>query len=90
MIREVGVLYHPTRTEAHDVALQVAGLLSDNKVKAILLPAWEDATIRAAMPSWQLVITCGGDGTILRTSRIAAPFAVPQLRHKPRSTWIPG
>jgi NAD+ kinase len=79
MISRVGVLYHPRRPDARASAEQAAGILAGLGVEATMLPAWDDEAIRSAMPDWQMCLTCGGDGTILRTSRIAAPFGVPQL-----------
>ena len=79
MIRQVGVLYHPKRADAYAVACQAVDLLSSQGLGSALLSAWEDEQIAAALPDWQLVITCGGDGTILRTTRLAASAGVPQL-----------
>lgn len=79
MISRAGVLYHPRREDARVTAEEAVGILTRLGVEATLLPAWDDTAIRGAMPGWQLCLTCGGDGTILRTSRIAAPFGVPQL-----------
>ena len=49
-------------------------------MEAQTLPAgYVTADIKEALPSAEMVITFGGDGTILRTARIAADFAVPIL-----------
>ena len=79
MSPRLGVLYHPKREDARAVAHQVAEVLEKHGASVALLPAWDDEAIVAALPGWQLVVTCGGDGTILRTTRLAAPLGVPQL-----------
>ena len=79
MIKRVGVLYHPKRADALAVARQTAEILGRHGVACSLLPAWEEEAIRAALPDWDMVVTCGGDGTILRTTRLAAPLGVPQV-----------
>lgn len=79
MISRAGVLYHPKRDDTRLAAERATEILASHGVKATLLPAWDDEAIKAALPSWQLCITCGGDGTLLRTGRLAAPYAVPQL-----------
>jgi NAD+ kinase len=75
----LGVLYHPRREDARVVAHQAAEVLEKHGATVALLPAWDDEVIVTSMPEWQLVVTCGGDGTILRTTRLAAPLGVPQL-----------
>lgn len=79
MSKHLGVLYHPKREEARAVAHQAAEVLEKHGASVTLLPAWDDEVISASLPDWQLVVTCGGDGTILRTTRLAAPLGVPQL-----------
>ncbi len=79
MIERVGVLFHPKRADAHAAAREAVAVLGRRGVTCSLLPAWEEEAIRAALSDWQLVITCGGDGTILRTTRLAAPLGVPQV-----------
>ncbi len=79
MIERVGVLFHPKRADAHAAAREAVKVLSQCGVTCSLLPAWDEEAIRAALPAWQMVITCGGDGTILRTTRLAAPLGVPQV-----------
>lgn len=79
MISRVGVLYHPRREDARHAAEQSLPVLARHGVRPTLLSAWEDEAVRKAMPEWQLCLVFGGDGTILRVSRIAAPFGVPQL-----------
>ena len=79
MLQHIGVLYHPKRADALDVARKAAASLRAAGVETTLLPAWDEDAILKALPSWQIVVTCGGDGTILRSTRLAAPLGVPQL-----------
>ncbi len=79
MTNFVGVVYHPKREDAREVARQAAEIIGRQGANVVTLPAWDDEAILAALPGWQLVVTCGGDGTILRTTRLAAPSGVPQL-----------
>lgn len=79
MIQKVGVLYNPKRQNAHSLAHQIANLAGQLGASSTILPAWDEDAIRRVLPEWQLVITCGGDGTILRMTRLAAPLGIPQL-----------
>lgn len=79
MIERCGVVYHPARIGARELALSIAEMLLRRGAAGTVLSSWDDEKVRAAIPEWQMVITCGGDGTILRTTRLAAPVGVPQL-----------
>ena len=41
--------------------------------------AWDEDAMRECIPGSDLLITLGGDGTILRTSRMAVPYGIPIL-----------
>jgi NAD+ kinase len=79
LIKHVGVLYHPKRNDAQKVARQAVAILGRHAIASTLLSAWEDESILAMLPNWQMTVTCGGDGTILRIARLAARFGVIQI-----------
>lgn len=78
-MRKVGVTYHPKSELARGVAEQVraraAGLLPD----VWLASAWDDAARDEHVPGTDLLICCGGDGTVLRAARAVIPHPVVLL-----------
>lgn len=72
----VGFVYNPRVSEAPDVVRSLVRSLGleDNSWVVSATELDIDAT---TLDDTSLIITAGGDGTILRTVRIAAPHAVP-------------
>ncbi len=73
------LLHHPKITQALAVARQWAAQFEELGVRASVVPAWEEAEIARHVEQVDLVITLGGDGTILRAARACAPARVPIL-----------
>lgn len=78
-MKRIGILYHPTRQDSSALAGQVCRLLSQRRVDVWKGdPDDEDALCREA-PTLDLLITLGGDGTIVRAVRAVAAAGVPVL-----------
>ncbi len=75
IVKKVGILYHPMIEAAYTVAKEVEEFLSSNGISAWLCSAFEGETARAKVNDTDLIISIGGDGTILR----AAQAVVPEL-----------
>ncbi len=78
-MQRVGILYQ-TRTPqpeavAHKLAERVQALGHD----VWLGSSWEDGLDDLAASDTSLIISVGGDGTLLRISRVAAPYGIPIL-----------
>lgn len=79
MLNHVTVLANPAKRGAEAAGRHLERLFADRAVEASLvrtdgsdaMPDWPEAT--------DLIITLGGDGTILRAARKAAPFGTPIL-----------
>lgn len=79
MLRNVGVLYHPKRASAEALAKDVLKALKDLKVSGWLCSAWEEEKAKAQIEGTDMIISVGGDGTILRAARIVVPWPIPVL-----------
>ncbi len=79
MSESIGVVYHPGLEQARLTAQRVSALLSAEGFAVETLPAWNDEVLRDSLTGWLACVTCGGDGTILRTARVLAPHQIPQI-----------
>ena len=76
----VGILYHPKKPESRQLAEEIGGYLKTLGTKEIWLEsAWEEVATTAHLPDVDLLITLGGDGTLLRAARMGAEYEVPML-----------
>jgi NAD+ kinase len=78
-VKRVGILYHPHREEAHDLADKIEDLLSAQGLSSWQCSAWDEDRAKLQVASSDLVLSIGGDGTILHVARIIVPLPVPIL-----------
>jgi len=76
-MQKVGILYHPKKETAVPVVEKVRGFLEHLGVSTWTCSAWEVESARRMMDGTELVMTVGGDGTILRAVQTVAPYPVP-------------
>lgn len=77
VIRRVGILYHPLNKAAHALAKEVMEFLVSKGVSAWLCSAWEGEQAKAQVAGTDLIVSVGGDGTILRAAQVAALETTP-------------
>ncbi|MGV9214314.1 NAD(+)/NADH kinase [Micromonospora sp. RB23] len=80
----VGVVVHPTRSQAAETADMVSRICAEHGAAARTLDVWQDeqspADVLADLPQRpQLVVTIGGDGTLLRGLAVAVEADAPVL-----------
>jgi NAD+ kinase len=79
-IRHVGILYHPKKPDSLAISRAIGAYLRDAGVPEIWYEsAWEAEAAMAHLPDVDLLITLGGDGTLLRAARMGAEYEVPML-----------
>jgi len=76
-IKKVGILYHPLIKEAPAVADRLGAFLGRQGVAVWLGSAWQADEARARLYGTDLIVTVGGDGTILRANQLVAPQRIP-------------
>lgn len=76
-VKKVGILYHPMIEAAYTLAKELQDFLSSSGVSVWLCSAWEGEKARAQVGNTDLIITTGGDGTILRAAQVALLVRTP-------------
>jgi NAD+ kinase len=76
-MNKVGIIYHPLNKDAKSLAKKLAGFLCSSGVKSWLSSAWEGDEVSKNIIGSDLILTIGGDGTILRAAQAVAPHSVP-------------
>ncbi len=75
----VGILHHPRKPESQTLASEMAAVIRGRGGHPWLASAWDEPSVTSLLPGANLVITLGGDGTMLRAARMGARFDVPIL-----------
>ncbi len=76
-MKKVGILYHPIVKAAQVKARELQKLLDTTGVSTWSCSAWETEQAKSQLNGSELIITTGGDGTILRAAQVASPGKIP-------------
>ena len=77
-IRTVGIIYNARIPEALDVSNAIVNELSLEQ-SSWISPAENPGELRKQVTGTDMVITAGGDGTMLRAVQVTAPLGVPMV-----------
>jgi NAD+ kinase len=75
--KRIGIVYHPLNQSALDIAKQIARELTSVASDHWLCSAWDGPKLKDKIAGTELIITTGGDGTILRAAQAALPLDIP-------------
>jgi NAD+ kinase len=78
-MKQIGILYYPQRADSCRLAGEIDDLLSASGRAVWHGTGDDEAGLRSAAPGLEMVVTLGGDGTIIRAARVLAAFDVPIL-----------
>jgi NAD+ kinase len=76
-MKRVGIVYHPLNEGALSLAQKLADFLETRGVSSWLCSAWEGKQVTEQVTSSNLILTIGGDGTILRAAQAVVPQSIP-------------
>jgi len=77
LVKKVGILYHPMNKAAYTLAKKLDEFLDAKSVSSWLCSAWEGEKARSQVNGTDLILSVGGDGTILRAAQVATPTSTP-------------
>lgn len=75
--KRIGILYHPMVQATGDKARELSDFLKSRNVDVWSCSAWETCKAVAHLESTDLILTIGGDGTILRAAQVAFQQQIP-------------
>lgn len=79
--RKVILLSHPGLPDSIEESNKLAGVLQENYVEVFFASSYTDETLirQVHTGNYDLLIALGGDGTVLRASRLCSPASLPVL-----------
>lgn len=78
-MNRLGILYRPHVERAYRLATSVQRIVEAAGLETWLCSAWDEAESSRMLPGTDLLVSVGGDGTILHAARVSAPCGVPVL-----------
>jgi NAD+ kinase len=78
-MRRFGLLYHPKIEASQQLAEEIEARLRALGSEAWCCSSWDEAYVLGHLDQSDLLVTFGGDGTLVRTARITAGHALPIL-----------
>lgn len=79
-MNRLALLYHPHKEIAHELAVQWRReIIAAGAPEPLVANAWEESAMDQICSVADLILTLGGDGTLLRAARVAAPCRVPVI-----------
>jgi NAD+ kinase len=79
VVKRIGILYHPKLEKARILVGELEELLSTKEISCWNCSAWDEDEARTQVSGSDLILSIGGDGTILHAARIIVPLSVPLL-----------
>jgi len=76
-VKKVGILYHPKIDKAVAFSHELEEFLSARGILFWTCSAWEEEEAKPQIAGSELILSIGGDGTILRAARVTIPFGIP-------------
>lgn len=76
-MKNIGIFYHPLVEATKSKAKQLQDFLASRGITAWLCSAWESEAAQSQLDDTDLVLSVGGDGTILRSAQAVAPRMIP-------------
>ncbi|MDM8520600.1 NAD(+)/NADH kinase [Anaerolineales bacterium HSG6] len=77
--KNVGVLYHPKLAESRVMAAEILEFIEDFGVSAWVSSSWDEASVGDRLQDSDMIITLGGDGSMLRAARMTTRYTLPIL-----------
>lgn len=76
-VNKIGILYHPKVEKTETFARGLFDFLRSRGIRCWVHSSWDEAGAREELGDSDLVVSVGGDGTILRVARIIFPRGIP-------------
>jgi NAD+ kinase len=76
-MKKIGILYHPLKEAALPLTRKIENFLISREIATWVCSAWEVEKARAQVNGTDLIISIGGDGTILRAAQTIVPEPTP-------------
>jgi NAD+ kinase len=77
--KSIGLLYHPLIPHSHTLAAEILEYLEGRGISVWVGSNWDEEAVATQTAGFDLFITLGGDGSMLRAARMGSRHGVPIL-----------
>lgn len=77
VIKRVGILYHPMVENTHAKAKELEAFLASSGISVWTCSAWDAEKAKTQLDNTDLILSTGGDGTVLRAAQVVLQSRTP-------------